>query len=161
MSKLVIVSNDQARLHTVENGEQIGVPVSCKSKEVNGESGYVWTQHPVDPSLLLCVSSQAVQIYNWDTLTLVSPTAGISTLQLEIGQVSDGDPAQLSVHSATTLFAGSQAILAASYSRKGSYGFNKRGNGSKTWCFPASAFSTQDGGSAEPVEALLDDHAIF
>ncbi|KAL1865693.1 hypothetical protein Daus18300_007069 [Diaporthe australafricana] len=157
LTRILIVSDDQASLYSVPDGKDLAARVDCTP---HGRKSYVWTQHPLDSSLLMHVVAHQVRVYSWDSLQPITITStGEDAIQLNLEDALESEIEHVAIYSATAVFTGPNTRLAISYSPS-NYRNNGRGlQGSRIVSFPASALLPSTSGPS--VTPLADNQSIY
>ncbi|KAH9896158.1 hypothetical protein F4778DRAFT_257020 [Xylariomycetidae sp. FL2044] len=102
--RLLVCSNDKATLISLYSGSVLVPPSDCSE---GSEEAYVWANHPLDDSLLLCITTSNVRIYSWASAEQLIETRRIA-LHTDL-------PAEFQVAHALTIGSGKNACLAMKY----------------------------------------------
>lgn len=157
LTRILIVSNDQAFLYSVPDGKELAVHADSTP---HGRKSYVWTQHPLDSSLIMHVSAHHLYIYGWDLLQPITiPTTGFNAIQLDLEGTLDFEFQHIAVHSATSIFTGTNTQLAISYSPSNNQNTGRGLQGSRMLSFPASALLPKSSGLS--VAPSSDRQSIY
>lgn len=157
LTRILIVSNDQASLFSLSNGKELAARVDCTP---SGQKAYVWTQHPLDSSLVIHVAAHQVRIHSWDSLEPISITAtGENIIQLDLKIALDPEPQNFTVHSATGIFTGTNTRLAISYSPNNDHNTGRGLQGGRILSFSASALLPKV--PDQSVTPLADNQSIY
>lgn len=157
LTRVLIVSNDQACLHSMADGKELVAPLRCQHR---GRESYVWTQHPLESSLVMHITGNEFHIHDWESLQAIASTSARAEVhQLEIGGTPESGLQHLAVHSAVTIFGGSNTQLAVSYTTKLGQNTGRGSQGSRIVCFPASALPPKT--SNQSIAALTESESVY
>lgn len=157
LTRILVVSNDQAFLYSVLDGKELAAPIKCTPHD---RKSYIWTQHPLDSSLIMHVSSHQVRMYAWDSLQPVTiPTTDQNAIKLDLEETLDHELQHISVRSATGIFTGSNAQLAISYSPNNDQNTGRGLRGNRMLSFSASALLPN--ASCQSIAPLADKQSIY
>lgn len=157
LTRLLIVSNDQACLHSMADGKELVAPLKCQH---HGRESYVWTHHPLDPSLVMHIAGHEFHIHDWESLQpIASTSARAEAAQLQVDGTLESELHHLAVHSAVTIFSGSNTQLAVSYTTRLGQSTGRGSQGSRIVCFPASALPPK--ATDKPITALTESEPVY
>ncbi|KAI7786820.1 hypothetical protein LA080_002290 [Diaporthe eres] len=157
LTRLLIVSNDQACLHSMANGKELVAPLKCQH---HGRESYVWTHHPLDPSLVMHIAGHEFHIHDWESLQAIASTsARAEAAQLQVEGPLESELHHLAVHSAVTIFSGANTQLAVSYTTRLGQSPGRGSQGSRIVGFPASALPPKT--TDQPITALTESESVY
>lgn len=157
LTRLLIVSNDQACLHSMANGKELVAPLKCQH---HGRESYVWTHHPLDPSLVMHIAGHEFHIHDWESLQAIASTsARAEAAQLQVEGPLESELHHLAVHSAVTIFSGSNTQLAVSYTTRLGQSPGRGSQGSRIVGFPASALPPKT--TNQPITAFTESESVY
>ncbi|KAK2615665.1 hypothetical protein N8I77_002403 [Diaporthe amygdali] len=154
LTRLLIVSNDQACLHSMSDGKELVAPLKCQH---HGRESYVWTQHPLDPSLVMHIAEKEFHIHEWDSLQAIASTSATAESPPIEGSLESG-PHDLAVHSAVTIFSSSNTQLAVLYTTRLGQSTGRGSQGGRIICFPASTLPPK--ASNQTITASTESQSV-
>lgn len=157
LTRILVVSNDQAFLYSVLDGKELATRINCTPHD---RKSYAWTHHPLDSSLIMHVASHQVRLYAWDSLQPVTiPTTEHNAIKLDLEGRLDPELQHISVHSAMGIFTESNTRLAISYSPNNDKNTGRGLQGSRILSFSASDLLPN--ASCQSVAPLSDKQSIY
>lgn len=157
LTRLLIVSNDQACLHSMADGKELVAPLKCQH---HGRESYVWTHHPLDPSLVMHIAGHELHIHDWESLQAIASTsASPEAAQLHVEGTLESEFHHLAVYSAVTIFSGANTQLAVSYTTRLGQNTGRGSQGSRLVAFPASMLPPK--ATDQPITASTESESVY